>query len=527
MKQKLKVALISSWTADFLPRIISQEAEKFGVLINWYVAPFNQISQEVKQLSSPSKKFNPDIIFLLFPPGISLIKEYAANFPYTHIFVNNAYLLEPEVLSLYKINNPKSLYYQTINTNQKLIKLVSKIKNIHLLDFGRFQSFFDPKYYYLAKIPFNQEGLQEIGKLLARAIVAVLGKRIKCLVLDLDNILWGGILAEDGLEHLKLDINGEGRAFYDFQNAILELYNSGIILAICSKNAEKMALKAIRELPHMLLREDKFAAIRINWLNKAQNIRSIAQELNLGLDSLVFLDDTSFEQSVVQKLIPEVLVPKMPADFSLYPSFLAKLPFLDAFSFTNEDSKRGQLYVQERKRKELKENANSFIDFLHSLRITVSIKKIDKWSLPRVAQLTQKTNQFNLSLNRYQEIDIAQMLKEKGTKVLYLSTKDNLGDAGIVGAAIFEINNKEAFLDTFLMSCRVLQRGIEEAFIHKIAKLAQKSGAKKLKARYNSTQKNMMVKTFLLKVGFKESEGFFWLDLQKIPSLPVWIKIIS
>lgn len=534
MEKKIKIALVSSFTADLLPQLISKKLEDFEIHLDWYIAPFDQMSSEVKLVDSPCRKFAPAIILLLFLPEdflnrkestLSLIRQYSQNFPKATILVTNAYFLQPQQLNFYKINNPKSVYYQIDAINQELVKVIMKLDNVHLLNFSNLQSQFDPRLYYLAKIPFSREGLEKIASLLTASIQAVLGKRKKCLVLDLDNVLWGGTLAEDGAEHLKLDVDGEGKAFYDFQNLILELYHSGIILAICSKNDKQLALKAIKKLPYMILREDKFAAIRINWLDKAQNIKSIAQELNLGLDSFVFLDDTPFERSAVKKLLPEVVVPEMPKDFSFYPSFLAKLPFFDSLSLSEEDTKRGELYLQERKRNELKANAVSFEDFLRSLNIEVIIKKVDKWSLPRVAQLTQKTNQFNLSLNRYQEVDILRMLKNTKTSVLSLSTKDDLGDAGIVGAVILKLDKKEAFLDTFLMSCRVLGRGIEEAFMHEIANLVKKSGAEKIKARYNPTDKNLMVKTFLKKAGFTELNGYFWLDLKRIPTPPGWIKI--
>ncbi len=534
MEKTIKIALISSFTADLIPPLVSKNLTDFGVYPNWYIAPFNQIASEVKATGSPVKRFGPAIILLLFSSEdflekkagtLSLIKEYARNFPRSAILVTNSYLLQSQQLGLYKINNPQSVFYQINKANQELVELAGTLKNVYLLDFSNVQPLFDPRMYYLAKIPFSGSGLEMVAALLARSIQAVLGRRKKCLVLDLDNVLWGGILAEDGMEHLKLDINGEGRAFYDFQNQILELYKSGIIIAICSKNDEKRALNAIKKLPYMILREDKFAVVRINWLDKVQNIRSIAKELNLGLDSLVFLDDSPFERSAVKKLLPEVIVPEMPEDFSLYPTFLAKMPYFDTVSLSEEDTKRGELYVQERKRNELKETAVSFDNFLKSLHIKVSIKKADNWSLPRVAQLTQKTNQFNLSLNRYQEADIAALMKKKGTNVLSISAKDDLGDAGIVGVAILKINKKEAFLDTFLMSCRVLGRGVEEAFVYEVAELAKKLGAKKIKAKFNLKEKNLMVKAFLLKTGFVERMNHFWLDLKSLPILPYWIKI--
>lgn len=540
MKRKIKIALISSFTSDLLVPLITKELLELKIYCDWYIAPFNQIAQEVKLKNSPVKKFNPEIVLLLLSQEdflknigitLSLIREYSVNFPKANVLITNAYLLYPQQLIFFKSNSPEEAYYRVNKINIGLVELIKKLKNVQILDFSNLitefgrQVIYDARFHYLAKIPFSKTGLDEIASLIGRSIFALVGNRKKCLVLDLDNVLWGGILSEDGEEHLKLDISGEGRAFYDFQNAILELYQSGIILAICSKNDEKTALNAIKRLPYMVLREDKFASIRINWLSKAENIISIAKELNLGLDSFVFLDDTPFEREAVRKLVPEVVVPEMPNDFSLYTSFLAKLPFFDTFTFTKEDASRGELYVQERKRAEMKEKATSIDDFLKSLHIKVYIKKADEWVIPRVSQLTQKTNQFNLSANGYKEVEITEMIKDTETQVLYVRAKDDLGDAGIVGVAILKQKPHEVFLDTFLVSCRVLNRGIEETFISEIARLSKKAGAKKIKARYNRTRKNTMVEGFLHKVGFKRNEGYYWLNLNVVPKGPSWITI--
>ena len=537
---KTKIAIVSGFTADLLPDFLAKDLIQYEIDPEWYVAPFNQMVPQVKQSDSGSKTFNPAILILLFDPQdfldrktetLALIEDYAKGFPGTEILVNNTCLLQVESLSLFKSNSPRSVYYDIYKINQQLLELTGKLKNVHILDFfqltaevGR-QNLFDPKYFYLAKIPFGSFGLREVSALVAKAVNALLGKRKKCLVLDLDNVLWGGVLSEDGAAHLKLDPEGEGKAFFDFQKRLLELYQSGVILAICSKNDRKPALEAIVQLPHMVLREDKFSALRINWLDKAQNLKSLASELNLGLNSFVFLDDSPFERAAVKKVLPEVTVPEMPGDFSHYPSFLAGLPYFEIFSLTPEDSRRGELYVQERKRNELKEQAISFNDFLHSLHIKVSVKRPDRWSLPRIAQLTQKTNQFNLSLNRYQEADIALMAKNKKALVYYVSVKDDLGDAGIVGVGILKPDGKTAFLDTFLLSCRVLGRGIEDAVLHLLAGAARDAGAKTLRAKYNSNEKNFLVKEFLLRTGFTQEKGFFSRNLQNLPDLPAWTKL--
>ena len=540
MIKKVKIALISSFTADLIAPIISSQLNAFEIDPEWYIASFNQVASEVRSAKSSSKLFNPDIILLLFTPQdftqnktitLELITLYSNNFPQATILVSNGYLLKAPQLSFYKTNSSASAYNQLCQTNLEMVKTVEKLRNIRILDFWNLTAEYgrrllaDHRLNYLAKIPFSREGMEAVSTLIVRAITVLLGKRKKCLILDLDNVLWGGILAEDGINHLKLDVDGEGKAFFDFQHDILELYESGVILAVCSKNDELVAKKAISALPHMLLREDKFAAIRINWFDKSQNIRSIAEELNLGLDSMVFLDDTEFERSAIKNLIPEITVPTLPADFSMYSTFLANLPYFDTVSLSEEDAKRGEFYSQERKRNEMKQKATTYTDFLTSLNINISVKVADSWSVPRIAQLTQKTNQFNLSQIRYSEVDVSIMIKKKNIKVLYLFSKDDLGEAGIVGVAIIKLSKTEVFLDTFLMSCRVLGRGIEEAFMCEVARIAKKTDAGKIKTRYNPTDKNLMVKNFLEMFGFVENTGFYLFDLKINVDPPRWVKI--
>jgi len=409
------------------------------------------------------------------------------------------------------------------------MRLIQRFSNMKILDLESLvmehgiEKMYDPRFHYIAKTEFGNVGNNIIAQQFAKAISVITGKRKKCLILDLDNTLWGGILGEDGKDHIILSNDGIGKAFYDFQNQILKLYDSGIILAICSKNDIKMALDTIQNHPHMLIREDKLAAVRINWLDKATNIRSIAKELNIGLDSCVFLDDSKHERTLVSATCPEVCIPDLPDDPAYFSSFLANLEYFETMAITSEDKKRGQMYAQERRRGELKKNT-TLQDFFDSLHIQVNIEKASESTIPRIAQLTQKTNQFNLSTCRYTETEIKQITEDPTYDVLIASTKDRLGDSGIVGVAIIKHEKKICLLNTFLISCRVLVRGIEAAFLGMILKILSKKDITCLKIQFVPSGKNDLVKDFFMANNIINNKNIYNIKTN-INIIPNWITV--
>lgn len=536
----MKISLLSSYTADLLPKEIDKCLKNSGMVPTWNIAPFNQYIQEILAPESSMKKFMPDVIvitldfkeFIAESDKLShILSTAAARFPASTIIVHNCAILQPEPMQFLEWNIADSKRLLSAKINCQLAELAQTLPNMYVLDLESLvlqygsERFFDPRFYYSAKMQYSLFGIQKVAGQLAVALLSVAGRRKKCLVLDLDNTLWGGIIGEDGIEHIKLSNDGEGKAFYDFQKMIEKLHNTGTVLAICSKNDEATALEAINKHPYMVLRADKFAAIRINWEDKASNIKSIAKELNLGLDSFVYLDDSVHEREVVRSLLPEVTVPDMPEDFSYYPGFLAGLSYFETFSCTAEDAVRGQMYAQERQRKDLERSVGSFDEFLRSLDIKVTVKAADKFSIPRIAQLTQKTNQFNLTTRRYTESDIRKLADDPSWQVLSVSASDKLGDSGIVGVAISELNGNKAMINTFLMSCRVLGRGIEQAFLMALLDLAKKSGITTCIAEYIESRKNGMAKNFLPNNGFVFQEKFYIRSLNDALPFPDWIKV--
>ncbi len=331
----------------------------------------------------------------------------------------------------------------------------------------------------------------------------------KCLVLDLDNTLWGGIIGEDGMENIQLSVTAPGNSFLAFQQAILDLYDRGIILAINSRNNPADAWQVIKTHPNMILKENHFAAHRINWNDKAANIRELAKELNIGLDSMVFLDDDSTNREMVKALVPEVEVPELPADPRQYARFLNSLTYFDSKVITDEDKMRGNLYVTERLRKEEEKSHTNKEDFLQSLDLELLIHENDESSIPRLSQLSEKTNQFNNLKQPFTEEQMKQFMRDPSHTVLHGKLSDKFGDSGLIISAVIEKNKngkkdgaknadgKNWHIKSLLMSCRVFGRGVEDAFFAEIMKKAYNEGASDISISFKESEKNAPAKTFI------------------------------
>lgn len=341
----------------------------------------------------------------------------------------------------------------------------------------------------------------------------------KCLVLDLDNTLWGGVVGEDGFDGIKLGFDEPGASFVAFQQAILDLYNRGVILAINSKNNHEDAMRVIREHPNMVLKEKNFAAARINWIDKTVNMREIASELNIGLDSFVFLDDDPVNREIIRNVLPEVETPEMPENPSEYAKFLMSLPYFQVGAITDEDRMRGNLYVTERLRKASEKNFSSPNEYLKNLELEVVFYRDDKNYVSRLAQLTEKTNQFNMNKTSLTEEAVLDYMGDSNHVVIHVQAKDRFGDYGIIAFALISKLSSNWLIKSMLMSCRALGRGIEEAFIDAIAGHARENGAVKLEILFNMTDKNQPAKDFLDK-HFTD----YHYDLSKDSIEPSWIK---
>jgi FkbH-like protein len=413
-----------------------------------------------------------------------------------------------------------SFPYQVKKLNVGLMDLARQEKHVFIADVSAlsnevgYRNAHDPRLYATAKVAFGLDFLPAVAKAICDIVGATSGNLKKCLILDLDNTLWGGVIGDDGIENIQIGELGMGYAYDKLQRWAKELRRRGVLLAVCSKNEEDAAKKPFREHPDMTLRLDDIAIFVANWDHKADNIRRIQQTLNIGFDSMVFIDDNPFERSLVRELLPEVAVPELPEDPALVVQHLCSLNLFETASFSEEDLKRTRQYQEEIARDDYQKTFLSIDDYLMSLQMVSEVKGFDEFSVPRVAQLTQRSNQFNLRTIRYTEADIHRIRTGGDYLSLSFQLQDTFGDHGLIGVVVLRRQERAAFIDTWIMSCRVLKRGMEEFIVNQMARHAREQGFERLVGEYIPTAKNKMVKDLYRQMGFtpKDDKWEFVLD---------------
>lgn len=424
--------------------------------------------------------------------------------------------------------------------NAKLREAAASMSGVYVLDydgliarFGR-NRWYDEDKFLTVRLPMVADALLPLAREWTKYLLPAMGRQAKCLVLDLDNTLWGGVVGEDGPTGIRLGVEHPGAHYMAIQRAALDLYQRGILLALCSKNNPDDAMEVIEKHPHMVLKPGHFAAVRVNWTDKAQNLREIAAELNIGLDSLVFLDDNPVERELVRSLVPEVTVLEPASDDPK--DMLASVrgcPLFERLTLSGDDRKRGQMYAQQRQRAELESSAGSLEDYLRSLKMEADVGLLDATSDPaiveRVAQLTQKTNQLNMTTKRYSVQEVSAMADDPARRVYWIGVRDRFGDNGIVGVMIANATGKAWELESFLMSCRVIGRTVETCMLATLAEHARQAGATALRGWFLPTRKNPPAEAIYREHGFAElertDEGVLWgLDIvADAPEQPQWI----
>ncbi|MGC2309179.1 MAG: HAD-IIIC family phosphatase [Nitrososphaeraceae archaeon] len=544
-QKKIRIAILSSFTINGLEESLIVKCAEHKIQCETYNSPYKQYNQDILSPASPLYEFSPDLTFMIIDTRTILsslfYNPYSVSTSERREYIDNrvkelANLVRnftgksdsklvvanfsTPVYTPYGICETKAEYglrEMILDLNSKLSTLLQNEQSTFIFNFDSFVTkygeinVFDYRQFLvgdikvsLSYIPYLAEGIMDYVK-------AHQGINRKCIVLDLDNTLWGGIVGEDGYEGIKLSPQPPGTSFVEFQRIIQALYARGIILAINSRNNEDEALRVIREHPYMVLREDNFASIKINWNDKISNMKAIAEELNIGLDSLVYFDDDPVNREVMSKAVPEVMTVDLPEDPALYAQALMNLNDFNTFSITEEDKKRGQMYFEQRKRIQLENSVSNLEDFLSQLSIKIIIKTADEFTIPRIGQLVLKTNQFNLTTNRFREEEIRKFTQNKNMWVGCAQTEDKFGDNGITGVFIVDKNSaySEWTIDTFLLSCRVMGRGIEDGIMQHILNEARKEGVRRVKGRYIPTKKNKPCENFLSKSGFKKEEEYW------------------
>ena len=419
--------------------------------------------------------------------------------------------------------------------NTGILEAAGRHKGIYLLDYDALVSrhgrrgWNDEGRWLAMRMPIASEHLAHLADEWLKFLMPISGRTCKALILDLDNTLWGGVVGEDGLDGIKLDGEFPGAAFQAVQAKALDLYERGIILGICSKNNPDEAMAAIESHPGMLLKPRHFAAIRTNWQDKATNLKEIAQELSIGTDALALLDDNPAERLWVRGQMSEVTVIAVPDDpLGLAPA-LAESPVFERLSLSDEDRQRGRYYAEDRERTEHRASLASVEDYYRSLQMTLDVFRPDAGDAARVAQLTQRTNQFNMTTRRYSDQDIGKLLDDPAALVYAARSSDRFGDNGIIGAIILRLEGELADIDSLLLSCRVIGRTIETAFLAAAAQAARVKGARQLRGHFLPTAKNAPAKGFFEQSGFTCTEqtdkGSIWeADIEAaLPAIPEWV----
>lgn len=534
--RKVKLAILSNCSTQFLATSISGCAKLNGINIDVYDADYNQIDAQLLEPMSEVFLFQPDSIvlwlatdklyeeFLDMPFNkrkdfaetyLSKIKGYWALIERNsraRILQMNMTELNDKVLGEYSGKVELSFIYQIRKLNFLLEDAMAQDQSVYPIDLLSIQiqlgkeNFFDAPLYYHAKMTVSTEALPYLADAVVGVLKAMLGRIKKCIIMDLDNTIWGGVIGDDGLEHIEIGELGRGHVFTNLQRWLKQLKEYGIILAVCSKNEETTAREPFEKHEEMILRMSDISVFVANWNDKVSNIRLIQQSLNIGMDSIVFLDDNPFERELVRKKIPEIEVPELPEDPALYLSFLQTCNYFNTLSYAGGNADRTKQYQAEFERKKLEQTFDSIDDYLKSLDMIGQMRPFESSKYARIAELTQRSNQFNLRTVRYTEGDIKKIDEDEKYLTLYFTLKDKFGDHGLVSVVILKkVSEQEVFIDTWLMSCRVLKRGMEEFVVNGIIKTAAAAGFLRVSAEYLPTPKNSMVKDIYRKMGFQET----------------------
>jgi len=552
---KIKIALLGDSATQFLSQAIRGAGFDAALDLEIWEADFNQIERQVFDPSSELYEFNPNIV-VVFYSSHKLLGKYNKTKPEEHsAFADNHMILVDSIATavtsslkskIIWYNYPEindsvfghfatktisSFLFQLRKINYELMLYGTRQSNFFLCDISSIQNqfgkriVFQPSVYVSTEMVLSIDILPEVAVTTVNLMAAMFGKIKKCLILDLDNTTWGGIIGDDGLENIQIGNLGIGKAFTEFQYWVKKLQQRGIILAVCSKNTESVAKEPFERHPEMVLRLEDIAVFIANWENKADNIRQIQNILNIGFDSMVFLDDNPFERNIVRENIPGICVPELPEDPADYLEFLYPLNLFETISFSNEDIERTKLYKVEAQRTVLKKNYTNEDDFLQSLHMVSLVEPFNKFNTPRVAQLSLRSNQFNLRTIRYSETDIETLSAEKGTYTFSFTLEDKFGDNGMICVIILkEQNPNTVFIDTWFMSCRVLKRGMEIFVLNTIASFAKNHGYTILKGEYIPTAKNEMVKGHYESLGFSERDNYWTLNVANYENKKCFIK---
>lgn len=534
----VKLAVVGDTATQLLCTAIRGMGVERGYNIDLFEAEYNQVERQLLDPTSDLYEFNADFIVIfqsthklgehhsmlnaeqqasLADDRINFIASVCENpsLAGKKIIYLNYPEIEDTVFGSYANKVDSSFTFQVRKLNYELMRLSQQYQNLFICDIAGLQNklgrdqMFAANVYTSTEMILSMDALPYVASRVMDIVCAVKGQFKKCLILDLDNTVWGGVIGDDGLEGIQLGHGlGIGKAFTEFQMWVKKLKQRGIIICVASKNNEETAKEPFEKHPDMVLKLDDIAVFQANWETKVDNIRTIQSILNIGFDSMVFLDDNPFERNMVRENIKGITVPELPEDPAEYLEYLYSLNLFETASYSNLDKDRTKQYQVEAKRVSLSKTFTNEADFLKSLNMVSVVSGFTKFNTPRIAQLSQRSNQFNLRTVRYTDADIEALANDPSVIDLSFTLEDKFGDNGLIAVIIMKpIDNETLFVDTWFMSCRVLKRGMENFTLNTMVEKAKAAGYKKIIGEYLPTPKNKMVENHYTGLGFTKVEG--------------------
>jgi FkbH-like protein len=557
-------AILRSFTVEPIVPILKACALSSGIDLTIHCGEFNAYAQEILDADSPLYAVHPDSVILtvvtrdIAPElwktsvGADVVERVSHQFAalvrafrartQANLVIHSLEMPPSAAVGVYESQLEENQAWAVETINRNLRRLAGEFRGVYVLDYdglvarhGR-ERWGEERKWLMVRLPIAAANLVWMAREWMRYLAPLAGRVAKVVAVDLDNTLWGGVIGEDGIAGIQLGPEYPGAAYQALQQALLDLTARGILLAIASKNNLADAMEVLTNHPGMLLRPEHFAAMRIDWNEKSQNLREIAAELNLALDAIAFLDDNPVERQRVREEIPEAMVVELPADPMAYARAVRDFAGFERMAISEEDRQRTKYYAADKQRAALEQSAGSREDFFRSLGQEAEITSVERLTLARVAQLTQKTNQFNLTTKRYTEQQIEELVRRPGWRVLSIKVRDRYADNGLVGVAITHEHGEVCEIDTFLLSCRVIGRTVETALVAYLAEEASKRGLRRLDGWFLPTTKNAPARDFYSEHGFQlvaektpeGAPGGLWsLDLrEKKLRCPDWVRLI-
>jgi FkbH-like protein len=538
-RETVRLALVGDAATQQLASLLTVLFAEQGVRLVVWEGPFDAIELQAYDTNSELYRFNPDMVAIMNVTQALRTHYYSRSGSGTEfldheyrritsiwdalrertpapIIQSNFALPIERVFGNFDHKVPDSLYSVVSALNWRIAEGAHARNQVFVNDVEAVASgvgrrhWYDNRFWNMYKVLCALEHLPLVAQNIVDVALSIRGRGVKCVVLDLDNTLWGGVIGDDGVHGIALSAHGAGESFHEFQGFLRELQRRGILLAVCSKNDPENALKPFIEHSEMVLRREHISVFIANWDDKAANISRIREQLNIGFDSIVFLDDNPFERNLVRSLLPGVIVPELPDEPADYVRAVSELNLFETSSFSAEDSRRTELYQQQAEREEIQKSFSNVEEYLQSLDTRITVGRFEPARIGRIAQLFQRSNQFNLTTQRRSESECEELMSNPDCYPLYAELQDRLSNHGLISIAVLQHKEDQLFISDWLMSCRVLTRGVEQFLMNHCVAYAAERGYQWIFAEYRPTLKNAMVEKFYAQFGFEpfsESQG--------------------